>query len=138
MSGCMKMGKGCKPSVMAFTVHPCSETQCLPPGSLLSNMKMEQRYRACQMLTLEGQAPTSPNTSTPLLLSTVSERQRAWHSPDSPSDKVHPAPGLRVHSSSSRAPSGREIVRCNANLRAPPSLATLCCWKGETDGDPAH
>lgn len=93
------------------------------------------------MLTLEGQAlarlPQTPAHLFPYQ-PLVSERQGAWHSPDSPFDKVHPAPRLSVHSSSSQAPGGREIVRCNADLRTPPSLATPRRWKGERDGDPAR
>ena len=136
------MGKGCKPSVVAFTAHPCGETQPLPTGrGLLCNMKMEQRYHARRMLVLDGQA-SAPLPQTPAHLfpyqPLVSERQGVWHSPDSPFDKVHPAPCLRVHSSSSRAPGSREIVCRNADLRAPPSLATLRRWKGERDGDPAR
>lgn len=47
-----------------------------------------------------------------------------WHARNSPLDKVHPAPRLRVHSSSLWAPSSR-----NAALCAPPSLGRV----GETE-----
>lgn len=104
--------------------------------------KMEERYCACQMLMLKDQTPAwlsqTPAGHLPYQ-PLVSERQGAWQSPDSPFDEVHLAPRLRVHSSgSSRAPGSQEIMCQDADLLVPPSLATLCHWKGERDGDSAR